>query len=59
MADGLVYISTPESMYPAEDFIAMYTTDTRRIAMALLATADRPDHVAAGIPRLEDHRPTP
>ncbi|MGW1468471.1 hypothetical protein ACWCPT_29515 [Streptomyces sp. NPDC002308] len=56
LADGLVYVSTPESMYPAEDFIAMYTTDARRVAMALLAAADRADHVAAGVPRLEDRR---
>ena len=55
-ADGLVYVSTPESMYPGEDFVPMYTPDARRLAMALLAAADRADHQAAGIPRLEDRR---
>ena len=57
-ADGLVYVSTPDSMYPGLDFASMYSTDARRIAMALLAAADRADHAAAGIPRLEDRRPT-
>lgn len=55
-ADGLVYVSTPESMYPGEDFVPMYASDARRLAMALLAAADRADHQALGIPRLEDRR---
>ncbi|MFI8865317.1 hypothetical protein ACIGNW_00140 [Streptomyces sp. NPDC053707] len=59
-ADGLVYISSPESMYPGLDFVPLYASDARQLAMALLAAADRADHVAAGIPRLEDRRtPTP
>ncbi|MFJ1782573.1 hypothetical protein ACIOKA_38340 [Streptomyces anulatus] len=58
-ADGLVYISTPESMYPGLDFVPLYASDVRHLAMALLAAADRADHVAAGVPRLEDHRPAP
>jgi hypothetical protein len=55
-ADGLVYMSTPESMHPGEDFVPLYASDARRLAMALLAAADRADHQALGIPRLEDHR---
>lgn len=55
-ADGLVYVSSPESMYPGLDFVPLYTSDARQLAMALLAAADRADHVAAGIPRLEDRR---
>jgi hypothetical protein len=55
-ADGMVYISTPESMAPGEDFVPMYTPDVRRLAMMLLAAADRADHQAAGVPRLEDRR---
>ena len=55
-ADGLVYVSTPESMYPGDDFAPLYASDARRLAMALLAAADRADHQALGVPRLEDHR---
>ncbi|MFJ8923899.1 hypothetical protein ACIREK_31030 [Streptomyces sp. NPDC102415] len=55
-ADGLVYVSSPESMYPGLDFVPLYASDARQLAMALLAAADRADHVAAGVPRLEDHR---
>lgn len=55
-ADGLVYVSSPESMYPGLDFVPLYASDARHLAMALLAAADRADHVAAGIPRLEDRR---
>lgn len=57
-SEGLVYISTPESMVPGEDFVAMYTPDVRRLAMMLLAAADRADHQAARVPRLEDRRGT-
>lgn len=55
-ADGLVYVSTPESMYPGEDFAPLYASDARRLAMALLAAADRADHHAFGVTRLEDRR---
>ncbi|HEX5567690.1 MAG TPA: hypothetical protein VFY14_12325 [Streptomyces sp.] len=55
-ADGLVYVSSPESMHPGEDFVPMYASDARRLAAVLLAAADRADHQALGIPRLEDRR---
>ena len=55
-ADGMVYVSTPESMYPGLDFVPLYASDARRLALALLAAADRADHQALGIPRLEDRR---
>jgi len=55
-ADGLVYVSTPESVFPGEDFAPLYSSDARRLALALLAAADRADHQASGIPRLEDRR---
>ena len=55
-ADGLVYVSTPESMFPGKDFAPLYASDARRLAMALLAAADRADHQAFGVPRLGDHR---
>lgn len=55
-ADGLVHVSTPESMHPGEDFVPMYVSDARRLAMALLAAADRAEHLALGVPRLEDRR---
>jgi len=51
-----VYISSPDCVYPAEDFIAMPTDTARQLAMAILAAADRADHVALGIPQLQDHR---
>ncbi len=52
-ADGLVYVSSPESMYPGLDFVPLYASDARLLAMALLAAAD---HEALGVPRLEDRR---
>jgi hypothetical protein len=55
-ADGLVYVSTPEAMYPGLDFVPLYASDARQLAMALLAAADRADHEALGVPRLEDRR---
>ena len=55
-ADGLVYVSTPESMYPGIDFVPLYAADARQLAMAILAAADRADHRALGVPRLEDRR---
>jgi hypothetical protein len=51
-----VYISSPDSVYPAEDFTAMPTGDARRLAMAILAAADRADHRALRVPRLDDQR---
>lgn len=38
------------------DFVSMQPTDARRLAMALLAAADRAEHLSAGVPRLEDRR---
>ncbi|WP_306317189.1 MULTISPECIES: hypothetical protein [unclassified Streptomyces] len=55
-ADGLVYVSTPESMYPGVDFVPLYASDARQLAMSLLAAADRADHQALDVPRLEDRR---
>ncbi|MGA5182992.1 hypothetical protein [Streptomyces pseudogriseolus] len=54
-----IYLSTPESMAPGDDFDCVRTADARRIALAILAACDRADHLAAGVTRLEDHRPTP
>lgn len=54
--DGMVFVSSPESMAPGEDFVPMYTADARRLAMVLLAAADRAEHRAAGVPRLSDRR---
>lgn len=56
VSDGMVYVSTPESMAPGVDFVPMYVPDARRLAMVLLAAADRAEHQAAGVPRLEDRR---
>lgn len=53
---GLVYLSTPESMYPGDDFVPMYVDDVRRLALILLAAADRAEHIARGVVRLEDRR---
>ncbi|MEU9752207.1 hypothetical protein AB0D90_03600 [Streptomyces althioticus] len=53
-----IYLSTPESMAPGQDFDCVRTSDARRVALAILAACDRADHLAAGITRLEDHRPT-
>lgn len=53
-----VYVSSPDSLYPTEDFIAMPTDTARQLAMAILAAADRADHQALGITRLEDRRRT-
>lgn len=55
-ADGKIYVSTPESMHPGEDFVPMYTSDARRLAMALLAAADRADSVAHGVSSLAARR---
>lgn len=51
-SDGKVYVSTPESMHPGEDFVPLYASDARRLAMALLAAADRADSVSQGVTSL-------
>lgn len=38
------------------EFIGMAPMDARRLAMALLAAADRAEHLTAGVTRLEDRR---
>ena len=56
-----VYIAQP---YPENrydwleklDFTPMKPLEARRFAMAILAAADRAEHLAAGVPRLEDRR---
>ncbi|MFC8570744.1 hypothetical protein ACFUIW_33805 [Streptomyces sp. NPDC057245] len=53
---GAVYVSSPDCMAPGEDFGAMFPTDARRLGLALIAAADRAEHVHAGVPRLEDRR---
>ena len=54
---GAVYISTPDGMRPGDDFdCCLVPEDARRLAMALLAAADRVDHLVANVPRLEDRR---
>jgi hypothetical protein len=54
--EDAVYVSSPDSWHPGDDFIAMSVEDARRLAMALLAAADRADHQALGVTRLEDRR---
>ncbi|GAA1110576.1 hypothetical protein [Streptomyces javensis] len=54
---GAVYVSSPDCMEPGEEFGAMFPTDARRLGLALIAAADRAEHVEAGVPRIEDHRP--
>jgi hypothetical protein len=56
---GTIYLSTPDSTNPGEDFQPVDLTDARRIALAILAACDRSDHVLYGVTRLEDHRPDP
>jgi hypothetical protein len=57
--DG-VHIAQPDPhVYDWErdlEFIGMAAADARRLAMALLAAADRAEHLSAGVPRLEDRR---
>ena len=55
-----VYVAQPD---PCErdwghylEFCAVPVKDARRLAMALLAAADRAEHLCAGVPRLEDRR---
>lgn len=56
-----VYIAQPdpENRYDwleKLDFTPMAPREARRFAMAILAAADRAEHLAAGVPRLEDRR---
>ena len=56
-----VYIAQPDPYVAYDwerelDFVPMSPTDARRLAMALLAAADRADHLTAGVPRLQDRR---
>ncbi len=57
-----VYVAQPDPYVTYDwerqlDFVSMRPTDARRLAMALLAAADRADHLVADVPRLEDRRP--
>lgn len=54
---GAVYISTPDSLAPGDDFDAMPPCDARRLGLSLIAAADRAEHLHAGVPRLDDRRP--
>ena len=58
--DG-VYVAQPDPYvhYQWEsqmDFTAMMPLDARRLAMALLAAADRAEHLSVGVPRLADRK---
>jgi hypothetical protein len=58
-----VYVAQPDPYVTYDwerqlDFISMNPLDARRLAMALLAAADRADHLTRGVPRLEDRRHT-
>jgi len=58
--DG-VYLAQPDPYQPYDwdrylDFSAMRPLEARRLAMALLAAADRAEHLSAGVPRLADRR---
>lgn len=57
----LVYVAEPNRTREYDwmnqlDFTPMEPVDARRLAMALLAAADRAEHLSAGVPRLEDRR---
>lgn len=57
-----VYVAQPDPYVTYDwerqlDFVPLSPTDARRLAMALLAAADRADHLTADVPRLEDRRP--
>ncbi|WP_030169046.1 hypothetical protein [Streptomyces sp. NRRL S-813] len=56
-----VYVAQPDPYVTYDwerqlDFVPMSPLEARRLAMALLAAADRAEHLTAGVPRLEDHR---
>ena len=58
-----VYVAEPDRTREYDwmallDFTPMTPVDARRLAMALLAAADRAEHLSAGVPRLEDRRRT-
>lgn len=57
-----VYVAQPDPYVtydwePGLDFVPMSPLGARRLAMALLAAADRAEHLTAGVPRLADRRP--
>lgn len=57
-----VYVAQPDPYVTYDwerqlDFVPMSPLEARRLAMALLAAADRADHLVRGVPRLEDRRP--
>jgi hypothetical protein len=59
-SDG-VYVAQPDPYVSYDwerqlDFVAMSPLDARRLAMAILAAADRAEHLSAGVVRLEDRR---
>ncbi|MFJ6215047.1 hypothetical protein ACIQGZ_17180 [Streptomyces sp. NPDC092296] len=56
-----VYVAQPDPYVtydwePQLDFTAMNPLDARRLAVALLAAADRAEHLSAGVPRMQDRR---
>lgn len=56
-----VYVAQPDPYVTYDweyqlNFIAMRPQDARRLAMALIAAADRAEHLVAGVTRLEDRR---
>lgn len=56
-----VYVAEPDRTREYDwmdrlNFTAMPPIDARRLAMALLAAADRAEHLTAGVTRLEDRR---
>jgi hypothetical protein len=57
----LVYVAEPDPYRVHDwmdrlDFTPMQPVDARRLAVALLAAADRAEHLTAGVTRLEDRR---
>jgi hypothetical protein len=59
-----VFLAEPDPYQPYDwgqylNFSAMRPLEARRLAMALLAAADRAEHLALKIPILDDHRPAP
>lgn len=56
-----VYLAEPDPYRAYDwmdrlDFTALQPVDARRLAMALLAAADRAEHLTVGVTRLEDRR---
>lgn len=56
-----VYVAQPDPYVSYDwerqlDFVPMSPLEARRLAMALLAAADRAEHLTANVPRLEDRR---